>query len=60
MKKDFLTVEDIVEELKVSRSTIRSLFRRKVIPNKMIGKKYFTTREELKKYIEGDGKTDEN
>jgi len=51
-KREFLNVEDVSNELKISQRTIRELFRNKVMPSKKIARRYFITREQLKKFIE--------
>jgi excisionase family DNA binding protein len=51
-KREFLDVEDVSNELKISQRTVRDLFRNKVMPSKKIARRYFITREQLKKFIE--------
>jgi excisionase family DNA binding protein len=55
-KKEFLNVEDVSNELEISQRTIRKLFKNKVIPSKKIARKYFITRDQLKRYIEENNK----
>ncbi|MFA5460056.1 MAG: helix-turn-helix domain-containing protein [Candidatus Paceibacterota bacterium] len=52
MDKDFLTVEDIAEILKLSKRTIREKLKKGELPGKKIAGKYITTRELLKKFID--------
>jgi excisionase family DNA binding protein len=51
--KDFLTVKDVALELQISERKVRELFNQNKIPGKKIAGKYITTRDLLKKYIEG-------
>ena len=53
MNKDFLGVKEVAEELGLSERTVRELFKNKVLPGKKIAGKYVTTRDLVKKFIEG-------
>lgn len=52
MKKDFLSVEDVSIELKLSKRKIRKLFHDKKLPGRKIAGKYIITRDSLKNFID--------
>lgn len=57
--KDFLSVDDLAAELKLSKRTIRQLLRDKVIPSKKIAGKYIVSSTQLKKFIEEEDEKDD-
>ena len=52
MKRDFLTVADISQELNLSKRTVRTMLKKKLIPGRKIAGQYITTRKQLEKFIE--------
>lgn len=60
MRTEWLSVDDIAEELHVSVSTVRSWIRNKRLKAVRIGRDYRIKREDYDKFLEERTTTDEN
>jgi excisionase family DNA binding protein len=53
--KQYLTVKDVADQLQTSEYTVRALFRSGELKGRKVAKKWMTTADLLKQYVEGTG-----